>query len=380
MNKLLGLGSLISISFLGFVVFPANGQIPQTGIQEILIEGIFNEVNQQLNQTLNLNFVYLPEIAPSVIPNFNIQGAFLDNDNNQLNQQINQNVLDFTLVDTSLTDFSVEDFLNHDNTLNGVQYISQQAFIDGNSNIIIQQSSQFLTDFFFLDQSSGITGDENFSQFLDKLLTSQGLDSLQFGLQDAFIFGNNNLINQTINQTFNSFIVTTNDFSPLFDSNGFNSSMGLDPIQFTIQEIFINDSKNNSITQIINQTISDVFFFTLNLSDENFSVTPHNSFSSVETNNSVEFDIDAFIEAILNDIIVTGTQINRQVADTIGNDNEAIQENVQVLIVSVPEPSSLKMLLLLASMGISGFLRQFFERGCIENGKCNVEIDENKQR
>ena len=48
---------LTSISLFGFTTnLPANANLPQASIQEILIEGDFNEVNQQLNQILNLNF------------------------------------------------------------------------------------------------------------------------------------------------------------------------------------------------------------------------------------------------------------------------------------------------------------------------------------
>ena len=92
MNNTVTFFGLASISLFGFISnAPANAQIPQTSIQEILIEGEFNQVNQKLNQSLNLYFIYLPYIKESVIPTFNIQGIFLDDSNNQ----VNQNILDF---------------------------------------------------------------------------------------------------------------------------------------------------------------------------------------------------------------------------------------------------------------------------------------------
>ncbi|MEA5510902.1 hypothetical protein VB715_14100 [Crocosphaera sp. UHCC 0190] len=366
MNNNLSFVGLASISFFSLTTFSANGQIPQTGIQDIEIEGSFNEVTQELNQQFILNFVYLPQLESSVIPRLNVQSSLLDNVNNLLTQQINQTVLDYPFVNSSLTHFSIDDFLNYDNTLNGVQYNTQQAYIEGENNFISQKSSQTLTDFFFLDDSSGITGEENFSEFLDKFLTSQGLDSLQFGLQDTFILGNNNLITQTISQTLNGFIFTDTDFSLSSDS------FILDPIQFTIQEtsIFNNVnnalvSENNIINQTINQFIGDVAFFKASSIFPNNNVFPQNNNLGFESNDLVDFDLNAFITDILNlkKTMVKGTQINRQLAETIGNDNETRQENLQVLVVSVPEPSSLKMLLLLTGLGIYSFLIKLLSLG-----------------
>ena len=354
MNNTVTFLGLASISLLGFTTnLSANAQIPQTSTQTILIEGESNQVNQQLNQNLNLNFIYLPQIEESVIPTFNVRETFPDNTNNQVDRVLSQNVLDFPLVDTSLTSFNINDFLNNDNILNGVQFITQEVFVDGDRNFLTQQSSQTLTDFIWLDSSSATAESEDFSDFLNELLVTQELDSFQFGLQDTFVFGNNNIVDQTIEQTFNSFIFTSNNLDSLFETDLGEGEIELDPVQFTIQETSLFSSQNNLISQNIDQVISDITFFDAsNFSQQQELFEPNNN-AIVETNNAVYFDIDAFINAILNDTIVEATQINRQRIQTIGNDNTDTQENVQVLVVSVPEPSSLKtMVVLLVIIGI----------------------------
>ncbi|ACB51424.1 hypothetical protein cce_2074 [Crocosphaera subtropica ATCC 51142] len=366
MNQNLNWVGFTSMTVVSLTAFTANAQIPQTAIQEVLIQGSSNEVNQQLTQTFFLNFVYLPQIEPSDIPELNIQGSFLDNTNNEVIQQIGKTVLDFPLVESRLTSFSIEDFVNHDGTLNGNQYSTQQALI-GNSqetnnqnNTISQISYQTLTNFFWLDDSSGMTGEENFNQFLEKLLTHQKLDSLQFSLQDAIVYGDNNIISQTVEQTFHHFILTnqTLDFSS--ELNDLDPSLGLDPIQFLIQETFTIDpsnniSANNLVTQRINQLIGGTSFFNTN---SLHSVLPSSQLSEVETNSLVDFDIDAFIEAILNDITIATTQISRQTSEILGDENEVFQSNTQVLVTTVPEPNSLKMLLSMAIMGAIALLRK----------------------
>ena len=342
MNNTVTFFGLASISLFGFISnAPANAQIPQTSIQEILIEGEFNQVNQQLNQRLNLNFIYLPYIEESVISTFNIQGAFLDNPNNQVNQGINQNILDFSLSETSLSSFDLNDFLNDDDILNGKQFITQEVSIKGDLNSITQNSSQALTDFTWLDTSIAAIENNNFSDFLDNLLVSQELDSFQFGLQDTLILGDNNIVSQNIDQTFNNYIFTNNNLDSLFDTNAINENIGLDFAQFTIQETFVDLGQNSLITQTINQEINDISFI------DTSSFFEQNNKTIVGKNNSVEFDIDAFINGILKDTIVEATQTNSQLSKTIGNENIAAQENVQVLVVSVPEPSFVKVMGLL---------------------------------
>ena len=371
MNNTVTLIGLVSISVFGFVDPSPSANIPQTGIQEILIEGEFNTINQQLTQRLNLNFISFPSLEESVIPVANIRGLFLDNPNNNVTQTINQDVLGFSLVETNLGNFDIDRFTNYDNVVNGLQFITQEAIIgvdfEGNiieshRNSITQRSSQTLTDFFWLDQPSSLTSDINFGQFLTDFLQDQTLDSLQFGLQDVFVFGNENIVSQTIDQTLNAFIFTDNDFDAFGDDTNIIDIEN--PIQFTIQETFIfneetgiNVSENNLVSQSLTQAISNISFFDIG----NFF--PTQNFNS--TSDVLEFDIDAFIEAILilsrNEDNNCGgeasgievTQFNCQQARQIGDENTITQNNVQELVVGVSEPSPGKMLgVLLVIVGI----------------------------
>ena len=366
MNNTVTFLSLVPISLFGFVTnLPANANIPQTSIQQILIEGGANEVYQELNQSLNLNFVYLPEIEQSVLPTFNIQGVFLDNINNQVTQSINQNILDFQLLETSLINFDSNDFLNNDGILNGEQFVTQEVFTDGNDNSITQQSDQQLTDFIWLDGFTSSVEDKNFNYWLDEILVEQKLDSLQFALQDTFIFGNENTVYQTIDQTLNSFIFTNNDLSNLLETNIADEVIELDPVQFTIQETFIDFGQKNSISQTINQVIGDVSFIDASFLTPRDPIIQQNGNAVVEANNSIDFNIDAFINDILNiknNTKVEATQINIQEIAVTGDKNIRIQNNSQELVVSVSEPNTGRItILFLFIMGIVSYGRKTLE-------------------
>ncbi len=348
MNNTVTFLSLVPISFFGLTAsLPANANIPQTSIQEILIEGDLNQVNQQLNQSLNLNFIYLPQIEESVIPTFNIQGIFLGNPNNQFNQVINQNILDFQLLETSLINFDTNDFLNNDGILNGKQFITQENSIEGNNNLITQQSEQELTDFALLNGLTSTTEKQDFNYWLNEILVDQKLDSLQFSLQDTLIFGDNNIVDQTIDQTLNSFVFTNSDISDLLDTNIVDKGIEFDPAQFTIQETFIDSGQDNFISQTINQVIGDVSFINASNFTQQNPLVRQNDNTLADSNNSIDFDIDAFIDEILNNTAVEAIQTNRQQIEVIGDENTITQENSQVLVVSVPEPNAGRMIVLL---------------------------------
>ncbi len=365
MNNTATFLSLVPISLFGLTTsLPADANIPQTSIQGILIEGEFNQINQQLNQSLNLNFIYLPEIEESVLPTFNIQGIFLENTNNQVNQTINQNILDFQLLETSLINFDSNDFLNNDGILNGEQFITQEVFTDGNNNLITQQSDQQLTDFLWLDGLTSSVENKDFNYWLDEILVDQKLDSLQFALQDTWIIGDENIVYQTIDQTLNSFIFTNNDISNLLETNITDEVIKLDPVQFTIQETFTDFGQNNSISQTINQVISDVSFIDASFLTQKDSIFQENSSAIAEANNSLNFDIDAFIEDILNinNTAVKATQTNRQKIKEIGDENIRIQNSSQELVVTVSEPNTGRItILFFFVMGIVSYRRKTLE-------------------
>ncbi len=360
MNNTATFLSLVPISLFGLATsLPANANIPQTSIQEILIEGEFNQINQQLNQSLNLNFIYLPEIEESILPTFNIQGTFLDNPNNQVNQGIDQNIFDFQLFETSLINFDSNDFLNNDGILNGEQFITQEVFTDGNNNLITQQSDQQLTDFLWLDGLTSSVENKDFNYWLDEILVDQKLDSLQFALQDTWIIGDENIVSQTIDQTLNSFIFTNSDISNLLGTNIIDKSIGLDPVQFTIQETFIDSGQNNWISQTINQIIGDVSFIDGSFFTQKDPIFQENGSVIAKPNNSMNFDIDTFINDILNNTTVEATQTNRQIIEVTGDDNIRIQENSQELVVSVPETNTGRIVIFFSFiMGIVSYGRK----------------------
>ncbi len=348
MKKTLSLLVLVPTFFCGINNPATKAQIPQASFQEIYIEGYSNQVIQELNQNLNLNFISIPEIEGELIPNFNIQGTFLDNPNNEVNQEINQNVFNLSLIPLSLTSFGVNDFLGDDNVLNGVQFNEQQAFVQGDNNLTNQLSSQTLTEFFLLEQSDEITEPKYFHQLLTELLDSQLLDSFQFGSQDTLLFGHNNVVNQSLTQTFDIFIFLTSDSNPLLSTDAWTEANLLKPIQLTIQETFIDVSENNFISQTINQSLNKISLIESSIFSPKNHLLPGFKTTNIGSDNLVELDIDVFINEILNNTIIEGKQINRQLVEVIGNSNESLQENEQELIVSIPEPSNLRMMVVLS--------------------------------
>ncbi|MEM8779486.1 MAG: hypothetical protein AAGF26_11570, partial [Cyanobacteria bacterium P01_G01_bin.49] len=318
--------------------FSGNATIPQTVIQEVFIDGEFNEINQRIDQNIVFNFIYFPEIEESVIPNLNFQGLFLNEENNgsnQVTQQLNQTIFDLGLDETNLTNFGVDNFLNNDNVLDGSQFNLQSALLEGNSNVVTQKSQQEFSHILDLSQFDETTKNATFSELIGKILYPKELDSLQFGLQDTVIIGDRNFVSQTIEQTLIYSIITPHNFN--------FQGLDLDPIQFTIQETFINQD-DNLINQTINQFINDVALFEVNLDHHNNQIL-----SSNET--IIEFDIETFINKIIGETTINAEQTNRQEVEIIGNDNTATQNNLQILAKPIPEPSTVKMLYLIIITG-----------------------------
>ncbi|MDJ0844118.1 hypothetical protein [Crocosphaera sp.] len=374
MNKILTLFVLVPSVFYGINDSSTTAQVPQSIFQEIYIEGYSNQVTQQLNQTLNLHFINLPEIKGSVIPNINIQGTFLDNPNNKVNQAINQNVVDLGLIPLNSKNFMINDFIGNDKVLNGVQFSEQQVLIQGNNNFSNQVNSQNLSNFLFLEQSNKITETEEFYKFISQLLEIKLLDSFQFSSQDSLVFGDRNIVNQNISQTVDTFIFFASDFQLLLDKTVEKANNFVKPSQFTIQETFINASDNNIITQSINQSIQQLSLIEYGIYSEDNYLLSEFKMDKIKSDNLVGFSIDAFIDEILNNTIIEGQQINRQFLEVIGNSNQNLQENEQVIdlvgsqepsvftanepnsLVSVPEPSNLRiMIVLLGIMGIGWY-------------------------
>lgn len=338
--------TLILTTFLTTNNLPAQSLIPQMGVQETFLEGESNLVNQILNQNLALGFIYLPDLEAFLLPNFNIQGIFMTNNNNKVNQRINQIFPDFQQDNES----NFNSF-NQDLVLDGLQFSTQETFIEGDSNLVNQQSEQTFTDFFWLD---GWENDSSFNleleDFIEPILLDIGLDSFQVTVQDTWVYGDNNLVNQEVSQSITNLLfidepLNSSEFSPEL----INLLLNDDPFQFTIQETFLNEGENNLVNQTINQTVTDLFFIDTTLFTDNR--VPYLSSNEISLENSTNFDIDEFINNILNESMINANQINRQDALVIGDENQVNQENNQELTVSVPENNSPYIILLIGIIG-----------------------------
>lgn len=349
--------SFLLINSLLIVPIPVKAMIPQMTIQEVLIDGQFNEIKQQVNQNIILDFVYVPQNEDPLFSVLNLQGFFSNSQNdsnNLLQQQINQTIFDAGLIPSELTSFGIDEFLNNDHVLDGVQFSLQTAFVEGNNNHIFQNSEQKISNIIKLDNSNTITNFEHPKAFFEQLLTEQNLDSLQFSLQDIIILGNNNLLLQTVDQTLNYTIITNNNYQQ-FPENIVNSQdVNIPFFQFNIQEIFM-DKNNNIITQNINQFINNINWWELAQEPRNTS----NPLTIPSNDPNFEFDIDSFISTIITEATINTTQINRQEIETIGENNTSSQNNSQLLVTSIPEPSSLKMLSLIVIIKFISIVKSF---------------------
>ena len=71
--------------------------IPQTSVQEILIEGKRNKINQEINQNIVFGMIYLPELDENASLQNSIQGTFI-NGENSVDQDINQTISNCSLL------------------------------------------------------------------------------------------------------------------------------------------------------------------------------------------------------------------------------------------------------------------------------------------
>jgi len=306
--------------------------IPQVSIQEtFIVEGIDNIIEQTLNQSLVFIPVGIPDFEENeALPVF-LQEAFGDTVEQTLEQTLpeleqldhdeNSNDSDNESHETSAEiniDLTME--LLEDASLSATQLNLQTVNILGNGNTVIQETEQFITDLFIFE------GDDDSD--LESLLQSSAeeilLDSLQFALQDVVIEGNDNSVEQTIDQTITAFI--------FLDEDELESYSGLS--QTAIQEVFLGDSddsvENNTITQDTTQSID----IDLSFSDEFEAVFPSHTTDSSELSS---FNIDIFLDEIFSeDIIKEGTQEISQDALITGNNNQVTQEDEQEIIGNLP--------------------------------------------
>jgi|GEM_PF-4010749 len=321
-SKIVTLISTVGVGILELCK-PAYSTTLQTAIQETYIEGNQNQINQLLEQNLTIGLIYLPNL-PNFIKPLAILDQFIQGNNNQVNQLLNQNFPPLSLENQPI---NYNPFLDNGNILDTVQFSTQEASIFGNNNLVTQNNEQTIIDFFFFPEEK-TNNNVDFNELIEIVLQDNLLDGIQFSLQDVIIEGDNNQVEQKSYQTITNFLLVEND--------EINNNPILNPLQFAIQETFIFGD-TNLVEQELTQTITDLFVL--------------NDIPQIPTN-PTEFDIDEFIDTILNNTIINANQTNQQNAFVEGNNNRVQQENTQVINTKIPENSPVNALLFFGLFGI----------------------------
>ena len=349
--------------------------VPQASVQEaFLVEGIGNDIFQQLTQNLIFIPVGIPELDENEILQASLQNLFAEPDDlTNVGQFLNQTGPQIILPDLEEDDDDEDGFFGSaldgldnfidnlfddldnlfgddddaedddedssgngdeeftavtigaditaeffaDDTLAAAQIAFQEVDILGDGNTVLQASDQAIADVFLFEED---TGDGSFEDFLERTAGDLFLDSLQFALQDVIVQGNDNVVDQVLDQTIAAYI--------FFDTDELAEVAPL--TQFAIQETFLGDgsgvAEDNFITQDILQSI-EVDLSYSNAFDLDFSPTAG---SNASLSN---FDIDTFIGTVLSeDITVTGTQTSFQSTVITGDNNFQVQDEVQDLV------------------------------------------------
>ncbi|MEO0948138.1 MAG: calcium-binding protein [Cyanobacteria bacterium J06641_5] len=341
--------------------------VPQASVQEaFVVEGIGNDIFQQLTQNLIFIPVGIPELDENEILQASLQNLFAEPDDlADVSQFLTQTGPQAILPDVDGEEDSffenaldgIDDFIDDlfdnlenlfggddddsnisddeepdtaaiigadltaeffaDETLAAAQLAFQEVDILGDGNTVLQFSEQAIADVSLFD---GNANDGSFEDFLARTAGNLLLDSLQFALQDVIIQGNNNVVDQLLDQTIAAYIFLDTDelaeVAPL--------------TQFAIQETFLGNGsgviEDNFVTQDILQSVE----IDLSYSDAfnlDFSTTAG---SDASLSN---FDIDTFVGTVLGeDIAVTGTQTSFQSTVITGDNNFQVQDEEQDLV------------------------------------------------
>lgn len=331
----------------------SENAIPQLVIQETDIsEGDNNYVEQVINQDIIIHVIEIPDLDNTAgIQNFIQTDSDIGN-NNQVAQNINQTTVDFPLfspnyaqsnsqaIDNNNISLDFNEYINNDGVLDAVQFTRQQAFVEGNDNILDFYSEQRIFDISGYDQD-GLDPDyvfdetKTFDDFLENFANENLLNSVHLGVQDIIVSGDNNDLIQELDQSLTTFLFIEEDYLEDLPEN----SSDLSPVQFAFQESFL-DTNSNTIEQTINQNIQFDFSFSDEISDELTGLT------GTELANP-NFNIDDFILPILDQTVeesplfenheVLANQRNQQIADVFGNENTDIKNNNQIIILDEGE-------------------------------------------
>ena len=335
----------------------SENAIPQLVIQEVDIpEGDDNYIEQIINQDITIHVLGIPDLEISDLEYLTDIQSFIQTDSdigthNQVVQNIHQTI-DFPLlpsndssysyksIDSENLNLDFDEFINNDDILDTVQFINQQALVEGNGNSLDFYSQQKIYDLSGYDEfgfDPDYVYDESvgFDNFIEDFAVSSLLDSAQVGVQDIRVFGDDNEIIQELDQSIDTFIILDEDYSQeLLEESDY-----LSPIQFAFQESFL-DNDNNVIEQNINQNIQFSFDYSDIISDR---LTGTEAAELANPN----FSIDDFILPILDNNNedselfenheVLANQKNQQTANVFGNDNTDVKDNNQILIFSEGE-------------------------------------------
>ena len=334
----------------------SENAIPQLVIQEVDIpEGDNNYIEQVINQDIIVHVLEIPDLENITGVQSFVQTNSDIGTNNQVSQDIHQ-AIDFPLfssnyspsnsksIDSNNLSWDFNDFINNDGVLDTVQFINQQALVEGNGNSLDFYSEQKIYDLSGYDEFGfdlNYVFDESiaFDDFLENFASSSLLDSTQLGVQDVRVFGDDNEIIQELDQSINTFIFLDEDYSQELTEESKYSS----PVQFAFQENFL-DNDNNIIEQSINQNIQLDFGFSDIIGDKLIGT------EGAELANP-NFSIDDFILPILDNNNesseffenheVLADQKNQQIANVFGNDNTDAKDNNQILIAKEGETREL---------------------------------------
>jgi len=175
-----------------------NFLTPQLSLQESFVfEGTGNVVFQDLNQLLTFVPITIPDsFEQDEALQASLQAIIENNyktspQSEQSGEKKDNNNNDRATATNTGTD---------EQSTSPIQLSFQTVDLLGNDNALLQDSEQLVADFFFFEESSDL-GD-----FFQSVAQDLLLSSLKFAFQDIIIEGNDNFIEQSINQTITAFV------------------------------------------------------------------------------------------------------------------------------------------------------------------------------
>lgn len=303
-----------------------NFLLPQLSLQESFVfSGTGNLIVQDLNQSLIFIPITIPNLELDEAWKVSLQAiAKSDNDNdlfaigntipqseNPGEKKDNNNNDRATNTNTRIDELVAQPLEGSSST--PIQRSVQTVDLLGNNNTIRQESQQLVADLFFFE---GEENNSNLGTFFEDVAQDLFLSSLQYAFQDIVIEGDNNLVEQTIDQTITAFV--------FLDEEKIENNIDL--AQLSIQDIVVGNGTtivdNNLISQDTTQSIA------LNFNFSNYPIFSTNWDGKIDVLSEVSFD--PFISEILSeDTFEIATQTSVQDIFITGNNNFITQEQIQ---------------------------------------------------